>query len=78
MGSAPLIGSRHSLPQHPDVDPVGAALEIPPDDLEAKGWSDVGEAPARLSRSGLKHLMKSISLLGGCIKEAPEFGARRR
>ncbi len=52
------------------------SLEIPPDDLETPGWSEVGEAPLKLSRSTTKHLLKSISLLGGCIKEAPEFGAR--
>jgi len=51
---------------------------IAPDNLSAKGWDDVGEAPAQLHRSSMKLLMKSLGILGGCIKEAPEFAARKR
>lgn len=51
---------------------------IPPDDLGTQGWNDVGSAPATLDRSTMKLLMKSLSILGGCIKEAPEFAAKKR
>lgn len=53
-------------------------LAIPPDDLERKGWDDVGEAPLKLHRSGMQMFMKSLGILGTCMKEAPEFGARKR
>ncbi len=51
---------------------------IPPDDLETKGWSDIGGAPAKLKRSRFKLVLESFRILGGCIKGAPEFAARRR
>jgi hypothetical protein len=53
-------------------------LEIPPDDLEAEGWADVGEDPAELKPQSMRLFMKSLKILGTCIKEAPEFDARRR
>lgn len=51
---------------------------LPPDDLATPGWKDVGEAPAELKREGLKYFKKSLGILGTCIKEAPEFSARKR
>lgn len=51
---------------------------IPPDDLEAPGWQNVGAAPATLNPQTMKMVMKSLRILGTCIKEAPEFGARKR
>ncbi|MCX6356669.1 MAG: DUF362 domain-containing protein [Candidatus Aureabacteria bacterium] len=53
-------------------------LAISPDDLKRAGWDDVGEAPARLTRESLKLLGKSVRVLGTCIREAPEFAARKR
>ena len=53
-------------------------LEIPADDLDAKGWNEVGEAPAELTQSKLGLLWKSFGILWGCIKEAPEFAASQR
>lgn len=53
-------------------------LEIPPDDLTASGWNDVGEAPAELKRESMRLLRKSMEILGTCIREAPEISARRR
>ncbi|OVE73646.1 iron-sulfur cluster-binding protein [bacterium B17] len=53
-------------------------LEISPDDLDATGWADVGEAPAELKRESMRLLKKSMEILGTCIKEAPEISARRR
>jgi len=53
-------------------------LAIPPDDLSRAGWENVGEAPARLKRESLKLFKKSVRVLGTCIREAPEFGARKR
>ena len=53
-------------------------LAIPPDDLEAPGWDDVGDQPAELKPESMKLFMKSLRILGTCIKEAPEFAARKR
>lgn len=53
-------------------------LAIPPDDLETAGWDDVGETPVELKKESMKLIMKSFRILGGCMKEAPEFTARRR
>ncbi|MBN1675558.1 MAG: DUF362 domain-containing protein [Kiritimatiellae bacterium] len=54
------------------------ATAIPPDDLEAPGWADVGAAPAELNPRTTRMVLKSLRILGTCIKEAPEFGAKRR
>jgi len=53
-------------------------VRIPPDDLDAEGWRDVGSAPAQLKKESLRLLMKSMRILGTCISQAPEFDARRR
>jgi uncharacterized protein (DUF362 family) len=54
------------------------ALAIPPDDLETKGWDNVGEAPAEFHPESMKLVAKSLKILGTCVKEAPEFAARKR
>ena len=51
---------------------------IPPDDLDARGWDDVGEALPELKRDAGKLMMQSVKILGTCIKEAPEFAAKKR
>lgn len=53
-------------------------LQIPADDLEAKGWENVGDEPAELKQESLNLFFKSFKILGGCLKEAPEFAARKR
>ena len=53
-------------------------LAIPPDQLDRAGWDDVGRAPAELRRENVKLVLKSMRILGTCLKEAPEFAARRR
>jgi uncharacterized protein (DUF362 family) len=53
-------------------------LAIPPDQLDLKGWDELGEAPTGIKRESAKLVMKSVKILGTCIKEAPEFAARRR
>jgi hypothetical protein len=53
-------------------------LALPPDDLTTPGWQDVGTAPAQLKRDTKRLLGKSLQILGTCIKEAPEFAARKR
>ncbi len=52
-------------------------LELSPDD-PAPGWKDVGEAPLKLKRSSMQLFFKSLRILGTCIKEAPEFTAKKR
>jgi uncharacterized protein (DUF362 family) len=53
-------------------------LQIPAADLSARGWSDVGQEPAVLHRESMKYFLQSLRILGTCVKEAPEFAARRR
>jgi len=53
-------------------------VAIPPDDLTTPGWADVGEDPLELKRDSWKLFKKSLAILGTCIKEAPEFAAKKR
>jgi uncharacterized protein (DUF362 family) len=53
-------------------------LEIPPDDLTRAGWDDVGADPMELKPETMKLIRKSMQLLGTCMREAPEFAARKR
>jgi len=41
------------------------------------GYVRYGNAPADIERTGLRALLRSIGILGTCLKEAPEFAARR-
>jgi uncharacterized protein (DUF362 family) len=45
---------------------------------DARGFPDVGEAPADLERSGLRAFATSLRVLATCLAEAPELAARRR
>ena len=47
-------------------------------DAEGNGYPDVGEQAAELKRVGWAAFAKSLSILGTCIKEAPEFSTRKR
>jgi uncharacterized protein (DUF362 family) len=42
------------------------------------GFPSVGKAVARVPRTGLRALLMSLKVLATCVKEAPEFAARRR
>jgi uncharacterized protein (DUF362 family) len=53
-------------------------VQLPPDDLTTAGWSDVGEEPLDMKPETLKMIRKSMSILGTCLRESPEFEARRR
>ncbi len=54
------------------------AKAIDPADLATPGWSEVGELPAELRREGLRYFKESLKILGTCVREAPEFQARKR
>ena len=45
---------------------------------DERGFSSVGDEPARIERSGLKAFVTSLGVLLTCLKEAPELQARRR
>ncbi len=45
---------------------------------DENGFPSVGDEPARIKRLGLTAFMRSLRILGTCIREAPEFTARRR
>jgi hypothetical protein len=47
-------------------------------DAAGVGYPDVGGDAAVIEKTGAKALVQSISILGTCIKEAPEFAGRRR
>jgi len=53
-------------------------LRIPPEDLAAAGWPDVGPTLTEFKNETAKLLLTSLRILGTCLKEAPEFEARRR
>jgi len=53
-------------------------LKIPPDDLDAAGWADVGEAPAKLNPQTARMVLRSLKILGRCLRESPELAARKR
>jgi uncharacterized protein (DUF362 family) len=53
-------------------------VALRPDDLAARGWANVGDTPGELKPETLQLIGKSLRILGTCVKEAPEFGARRR
>jgi len=42
------------------------------------GYPDVGDRPLVLHKSGWSAFTRSLRILGTCIKEAPEFGTRKR
>jgi hypothetical protein len=44
----------------------------------AEGFPDVGASPAHVRRAGPRALAQSLGILATCVKEAPEFGNRRR
>ena len=41
------------------------------------GYQNAGSGPATVERTGIRALIRSIGILGTCLKEAPEFAARR-
>lgn len=44
----------------------------------AEGYPDVGRQPAELNHVGWRAFLRSLAILGTCLREAPEFEARRR
>jgi hypothetical protein len=52
--------------------------QLPPSDLQTAGWADPGADPAELRPEGMRLFCRSLGVLGTCLREAPEFGARRR
>ncbi len=54
------------------------SLQLPADDLGSKGWDDPGEPPREFNPETMKLVGKSLKILGTCIREAPEFSARKR
>ena len=53
-------------------------VAIPPDDLATRGWAALGDAPAELKRETMKLIRQSVRILGTCVREAPEFAAKKR
>ena len=45
---------------------------------DARGYPVLGDAPARIRRAGPRAFWQSFKILLTCLKEAPEFGQRRR
>ena len=42
------------------------------------GYPEIPETGATVTRTGLRALGRSLGVLATCVKEAPEFGSRRR
>ncbi len=47
-------------------------------DAAARGFPRVGDDAARIKRVGFRAFVKSLGILGTCIKEAPEFSDNRK
>jgi uncharacterized protein (DUF362 family) len=45
---------------------------------DERGYPDVGDGSVEIERAGAGVFLKSLGLLVGCLREAPEFAARRR
>ncbi len=45
---------------------------------DERGFPGVGDAPAELKTTGMAAFSRSLGILGTCVREAPEFAARRR
>jgi uncharacterized protein (DUF362 family) len=45
---------------------------------DEQGYPDVGAGPAEVRRAGPRALAQSLGILATCVREAPEFSARRR
>ncbi|TYQ15055.1 UNVERIFIED_CONTAM: hypothetical protein Cloal_1461 [Acetivibrio alkalicellulosi] len=52
-------------------------LELPSGDLDISGWDDVGGSPLVLNKETKKMIRKAFKVLGGAIKEAPEFSIKK-
>jgi hypothetical protein len=44
---------------------------------DENGFPDFGSATPTTERTGMRALIRSIGILGTCLREAPEFAARR-
>jgi hypothetical protein len=53
-------------------------VALPAGDLATPGWLDVGADPLELKRDTRRLIGQSFRILGECIREAPEFAARKR
>jgi len=57
-------------------------LAVAPDDLDKPGWIDAGDIPESvrigLQKQSRNQFRKAMKILAECIREAPEFAARRR
>jgi hypothetical protein len=45
---------------------------------DARGYPAVPDGGAEIQRTGLRALGRSLGILATCVREAPEFGSRRR
>jgi uncharacterized protein (DUF362 family) len=52
--------------------------QLPPGDLQASGWKDVGPAHSRLKRGSFRMVLKAFSILGTTLREAPEYRTFRK
>jgi len=53
-------------------------VALDPNDLTIQGWDNVGDTVDELQGAGLKAFRESFRVLGTCMKEAPEFAAKKR
>ena len=45
---------------------------------DERGFPDVGDRPASIKKAGVRAFAASLGVLATCLREAPEFAARRR
>ena len=45
---------------------------------DERGYPSVGDAPAELQKAGWSAFKESLGILATCVREAPEFAAKKR
>jgi hypothetical protein len=45
---------------------------------DERGFPEVGDRPASIKKTGIRAFAASLGVLATCLREAPEFAARRR
>lgn len=53
-------------------------LQLPAEDIRSKGWENPGEKALKLHKSTIRYMMKAMSILATCLKEAPEFSHKKK
>ena len=57
---------------------VSVIVDVESAVADDNGYPSFGSQSRTVERTGMRALIRSIGILGTCLKEAPEFGTRKR